>query len=232
MKVLVEGQKVVSVGGVYGHDYEVDYSDNYKVGDVIDVVSIEHRGGSIDRKNTKLEVNKEFLDHLQFSYEGALEKERLSKLPKKYVCLYKLDLSSRLTDVYMNDISLEEAVFDYLCRNECELDDEDLEDFNERIYKTIHFLSPEEVKTAIEGDLGIGFIDDSYLKELEYEIKRIEELEEDELDDWDKAYLRLDEERPNEFFVKIIEGDPSDFEEINIGGFSYSMINSFVCYIQ
>ena len=153
-------------------------------------------------------------------------------MPEKYVCLYKLDLSSRLTGRYNDDISLEEAVFDYLCRNECELEGEDLEDFNERIYKEIHFLSPEEVKTAIEGELGIGFIDDSYLKELEYEIKRIEGLEEDELDDWDKAYLRLDEERPNEYYVKIIEEDPSDFEEINMGGFSYSMINSFVCYIQ
>ena len=72
---------------------------------------------------------------------------------------------------------------------------------------------------------------DSYLKELEYEIKRIEEFEEDELDDWDKAYLRLDEERPNEFYVKIIEGNPDDFEELDLNGFSYSMINSFICYI-
>lgn len=232
MKVLVEGQKAVSVGGMYGKDYEVDYSDNYKVGDVIDVVLIEYRGGSISKKEINLEVNEVFLYHLKLAYENALEKERLSKLPEKYVCLYKLDLSSRLTGRYNDDISLEEAVFDYLCRNECELEGEDLEDFNERIYKEIHFLSPEEVKTAIEGELGIGFIDDSYLKELEYEIKRIEGLEEDELDDWDKAYLRLDEERPNEYYVKIIEEDPSDFEEINMGGFSYSMINSFVCYIQ
>ena len=230
MKVLVEGQKVVSVGGVYGKDYEVDYSDNYKVGDVIGVVLIEYRGGSISKKEIDLEVNEVFLYHLKIAYENVLKQKKLSKLSKKYVCLYKLDLSSRLTGVYMDDISLEEAVFDYLCRNECELEGEDLEDYNERIYKTTHFLSPEEVKTAIEGELGIGFTDDSYLKELEYEIKRIEE--EDELDDWDKAYLRLDEERPSEYYVKIIEEDPSDFEEINMGGFSYSMINSFVCYIQ
>lgn len=45
MKVLVEGQKVVSVGGVYGVDYEVEYSNTYRVGDIIDVVLIEHRGG-------------------------------------------------------------------------------------------------------------------------------------------------------------------------------------------
>ena len=231
MKVLVEGQKAVSVGGIYGKDYEFEYSNTYRVGDIIDAVLIEHRGGSIDRKNIKLEVNEDFFDHLKIAYENVLEQERLSKLTKKYVCLYKLDLSSRLTDVYMNDISLEERVFDYLCRNECELEGEDVEDFNERIYKTIHFLSPEEVKVAIEGELGIGFIDDSYLKDLEYEIKRIEGLEEDELDDWDKAYLRLDKERPNEFYVKIIEGNPDDFEELDLNGFSYSMINSFICYI-
>lgn len=136
-----------------------------------------------------------------------------------------------MTGRYNDNISLEEAVFDYLCRNECELDGEDIEDFNERIYKTIHFLSSEEVKVAIEGELGIGFIDDSYLKDLEYEIKRIEGLEEDELDDWDKVYLRLDEERPDEFYVKIIEGNPDDFEELDLNGFSYSMINSFICYI-
>lgn len=231
MKVLVEGQKSVSVGGIYGHDYEVDYSDNYKIGDIIDVILIDHRGSVVNRRNIKLEVSEEFLDHLQFSYEEVLEQERLSKLPKKYVCLYKLDLSSRLTGRYNDDISLEEAVFDYLCRNECELDGEDVEDFNERIYKTIHFLSPEEVKVAIEGELGIGFIDDSYLKELEYEIKRIERLGEDELDDWDKAYLRLDEERPNEYYVKIIKGNLDAFEEFDLNGFSYSMINSFICYI-
>ena len=35
------------------------------------------------------------------------------------------------------------------------------------------------------------------------------------MDDWDKAYLRLDKERPNEFYVKIIEGNPDDFEELD-----------------
>ena len=106
MKVLVEGQKAVSVGGMYGKDYEVDYSDNYKVGDVIDVVLIEYRGGSISKKEINLEVNEVFLYHLKLAYENALEQERLSKFPVKWVCLYKLDLSGRLTGRYNDDISL------------------------------------------------------------------------------------------------------------------------------
>ena len=44
MRVLLEGNKSISVGGVYGTDYEVKYSNTYRVGDIIDAVLIEYRG--------------------------------------------------------------------------------------------------------------------------------------------------------------------------------------------
>lgn len=231
MKVLLEGNKSISVGGVYGIDYEVEYSNTYRVGDIIDVVLIEHRGGSISKKKINLEVNEDFLNHLKIAHENALEQERLSKFPVEWVCLYKLDLSSRLTDRCNDDISLEELVFDYLLDQECPDDNEDLEDFKDRVFSRIHFLPPEEVKEVVECGLGIGFIDESYRDDLEYELERIENLEEDELDDWDKAYLKLDEERPFDYYVKVIDGDLDNYEEIIVDGFSYSMINYFKCYI-
>ena len=191
MKVIIKSENCLSVGGLWRKDYEIEYSNKYKAGDIIDAVLINHKGGNISKDSIKLEVNEELLEHIQLAYEETLEEERRSKLPKKYIALYRLSLASDLIgdlEQKRQNTSLYEMLFDQLDRADCPQDDEEIDK-----------MSAEEIKNRIWAEYEC--LDNSYSSTLEEYLK--------DLKVWNKIYEDIsdDEELDDEPVIREIKED-------------------------
>ena len=234
MKVIIKGENCFSVGGLWRKDYEIEYSNKYKAGDIIDAVLINHKGGNITKDSIKLEVNEELLEHIQLAYEETLEEERRSKLPKKYIALYRLSLASDLIGdlgQQRQNTSLYEMLFDQLDRADCPQDDEEIEDYQDRLCQEIDKMSAEEIKNRIWAeyeclDNSYSSTLEEYLKDLKVWNKIYEDISDDEeLDDEARIYLKLYDDNPNEYCVKIFDSEPND--TIINDNYEYDIISIF-----